>query len=495
MRNRLKFLGPVLHHLGSLLLVLSVLVLIPLFVQLFYMHIGHAETALFTYTLPALSALIMGLTLRRFSGTGNLRGKGAMLVCALAWICLSFFSALPFTIALGISYLDAYFEAVSGFTTTGITMLTGLDEMARSLLFWRALLQWLGGLGILTFFLLVVGAGGVSHRLFTAESHKIFSKRPAPSLQRTLKILWGIYSLFTVIIILLLIVVGVDIFDAVTHGLTCVATGGFSPYDANVAQFREAGYTNYAAIEYILILGMLLGGINFLIHFRVMTGGIQALWNNMEIRIFWLILILATFLVWSNHILHSVVSLETSSFRTSLFQVMSMATGTGYSTEYIGSDFFPSFSRLLFLLLMVIGGCVGSTTGGIKVLRIGVLFKLVQLHVKLIIWGDLSTNILVIDGEQVERGEARRVAAIFFAWILLLAIGSGITAFFAPHLGPLEAASGMFSALGNIGPCYISVQEMIELNPVIKITYIIGMLAGRLEILPIFMLFSRWTWR
>ncbi len=496
MRNRFGFLGPVFFYLGSLFMVLALLLLVPLVVCVLYLYRGYEDVSILSYLLPAALAFAVGLLMRSLAKSRRLSTKGAVLVCVLAWILLSLAAALPFVTALGISYLDAYFETVSGFTTSGITMLDGLDDMPRSILFWRAQLQWLRGLGILTFFLMVVGGGGASHSLFSAEAHKIFSRRPVPSLRRTLKILWGIYALFTALIAFLLLLAGAGPFDAAAHALTCIATGGFSPYDASIGHFGEAGYANYVFIEYIIIFGMLLGGINFLVHFRVLTGGLGALWNNLEMRLWWALLCGATLLVWINHRLHAVdAAASGSAFRTSLFQVMSMATGTGYSTEFIGSPFFPSFSRLLFLMFMVIGGCAGSTTGGIKVLRIAVLLKLVKSRIRSAIFGRRATNLMIIDGKSVESDEVQGVSAMFFSWIALLAVGAAITALFAPQYGPLEAASGMFSALGNIGPSYIPAGEMSELHPVVKLTYITGMLAGRLEILPVLMLFSRWTWR
>ncbi len=495
MRNRFEFLGPVFHYFGSLLIVLGGLLLIPVAVRQIYEHLGHAEVSTLCYIFPSGLSFTLGWLFKRWGRTAALSRKGAMLVCAMAWTFLSVIAAIPFVMALGVSYLDAYFETVSGFTTTGITMLTGLDGMPRSILFWRSLLQWLGGLGILTFFLMVIGGGGSSHRLFSAEAHKIFSKRPAPGIYHTLKILWGIYTLFTVLVMVLLFIAGASVFDAVVHAFTCISTGGYSPYDASIGYFKEAGYANYIAIEYIIILGMLLGGINFLIHFRVLTGGFNALWNNFEIRLWWVILGMGTFLVWFNHSMAFGFRDIESSFRTSLFQIVAIATTTGYGTEEIGGNFFPALSMQIFLILMIIGGCVGSTGGGIKVLRIGVLLKMVNRQVRRAILGNRTTNVLLVDGEDIDSEEITRIAALFFAWLSLLAVGAAITAIFAPYLGPLESASGMFSALGNIGPCYITVEEMTQLSPVIKITYIFGMLAGRLEILPILMLFNRWTWR
>jgi trk system potassium uptake protein TrkH len=182
------------------------------------------------------------------------------------------------------------------------------------------------------------------------------------------------------------------------------------------------------------------------------------------------------------------------SFRYTIFQVVSILTTTGFGTKDIGSDFFPALSKQLFLIMMVIGGCVGSTGGGIKVLRVAILNRLMFRELrKLRVSGKASSD-LVIDKEKVPDAEIHRIGALFFTWIALLAIGGGITALFSDQ-GSWESFSGMFSALGNIGPCYISVQHMIDIHPVVKVTYIFGMLAGRLEILPVMLLFSRKAWR
>jgi trk system potassium uptake protein TrkH len=182
-----------------------------------------------------------------------------------------------------------------------------------------------------------------------------------------------------------------------------------------------------------------------------------------------------------------------SSFRYTIFQVMSILTTTGFGTKDIGSNFFPALSKQLFLVMMVIGGCVGSTGGGIKVLRVAILNRLMFIELfKLRISGKASSD-LVIDKQIITHEESHRVGALFFTWVALLVIGGGITAFFSHH-SAWVSFSGMFSALGNIGPCYISVQEMIDIHPVVKLTYIFGMLAGRLEILPVLLLFSRKAW-
>ena len=492
MRKRLSNLLLIIEYLGALFWVFAVLLLVPLVPLLIYRRAGEHEVSAFTYVVPSLVSFGLGCALKWRRALPELRGSSSMLLCALGWVALSAVAAIPFSLGWGMSYLDAYFESVSGFTTTGITMLTGLDRMPKSLLFWRAFIQWLGGLGILTFFLLLISTSGSAHRLFTAESHKIFSKRPAPGLFSTLKILWSVYALFTLLIAGLLVWAGSSVFDAVAHAFTCLSTGGYSPYDASIGHYAANAeqYPHFVAIEYIIILGMVLGGTNFFIHYRVLKGGIRALWDNSEMRLWWGILAICTLLVATSHWMMSNAP-RCEAVRHSLFQVVSVATTTGFATKDI--NFYPPLAKQILLVLMVIGGCVGSTGGGIKVLRISVLFKMVDRQVRRIVHGRSAVTPVILDGERVDAEEIRRISALFFAWMVLLAIGGGITALLS-SLGPMEAASGMFSALGNIGPCYMSVKAMTELHPIIKVTYIIGMLAGRLEVLPLLLLFRRRAW-
>ena len=501
MRNRWQYFRPVLDYLGLLFWVAGGLLLVPLAVLAFCTGEGCAEASALDFVIPALFSLLLGVLLKWDLKLPALDTRRSMILCGLGWIAVSAVGAVPFCLALNVGYLDAYFETVSGFTTTGITMLGGLDVLPRSVLFWRAFIQWLGGLGILTFFLAILYTGGSAHRLFGAESHKVLARRPAPSLARSLRILWSIYVLFTLGVLLALILEGVSVFDAVAHSMTALSTGGYSPYDASIDAYRAAGHPHFVLIEYTLIVGMLLGGINFFAHYRWLRGDVRALWDGMEMRLWWAIVLGATALVMLDRFVKfgwpagaAAPGRVHQTFRDSLFQVVALVTTTGFATKDIATEHFPALSKQIFLVLMVIGGCVGSTGGGLKVFRVGVLGKMVYRQMKRLMYGPSVVHPLVVDGEAVEAEELRRIAALFFAWIALLAFGAGVTAMLSDH-GALPAASGMFSALGNIGPCYIPTPQMAELHPAIKIVYILGMLAGRLEILPLLLLFSRRTWR
>jgi trk system potassium uptake protein TrkH len=505
MRNGARYFRPILDYLGLLSWVFGLLMLVPLGYELVCCNPAEDPLRTAGFGIPAVLAVVLGAALKRNLRFPPLDERRAMLLIALGWIVVSAIGSLPLWLGLRISFLDAYFESVSGFTTTGITMLEGLDWLPTSILFWRSFIQWLGGLGILAFFLAVLYTGGSANRLFSAESHKVFSKRPAPGLFHTLRILWLIYAGLTALVAAALVLEGTTVFEAITHAMTALSTGGYSPFDASVGYFAEAGYRNAVLIEYTIIFGMLAGGINFLVHSRVLRGSVEALWTGMEMRLFWSIVVVATAIVMFDHMRvavgHGTAAIGDGGiqsvhdvFRASLFQVVSILTTTGFATRDIGSQYFPAASKQIFLILMVMGGCVGSTGGGVKVLRVGIMFRMIQRQLRRAVRGPASVQLVVVDGEPVEPEELRRVSALFFAWVALLVFGGLVTALLSEY-DALASASGMFSALGNIGPCYISGPDMVALHPVVKIVYTLGMLAGRLEIIPLLLLFTPRSWR
>jgi trk system potassium uptake protein TrkH len=379
-----------------------------------------------------------------------------------------------------------------------MTIFTNVEILPKCILFWRSLTQWIGGLGILTFFLVITFRSESTHfQLFSAESHKIDSARPTPSVLKTAVILWAIYALFTLSEVVVLKVLGVRLFDALCHSLTTMSTGGFSTFNTSIDYFRIAGYVHYKSIEYVTTFFMLLGGINFLLHYKILSGRFRDVGNNTELRYFLVIIALSIVLILFD--CHrqcpssSLANLE-KDFRRAVFTTVSLLTTTGYGTADINKHIFPVASKQLFLILMLIGGCVGSTGGGFKVLRIIILFKAFKNQLKRLILPQKALSEVVIDHEILPGSEFTRVAGLFFGWIFLIMIGNIIGALFG-NLGGLEALSGMFSAVGNIGPCYMSVDQISQLPAIVKITYIFGMLAGRLEILPVLLIFNAKAWK
>lgn len=505
MRNRFDTLNVVFNTLGSILIVLGIFLLFPLVVLLILDHDGRWLTNLLAFVIPSVLAFSCGIALRSVFRPGSVNSYGAMLVCSLGWLGFSALGALPFVIGINATYLDGFFEAMSGFTTTGITMFTGLDQMPKCILFWRSMTQWIGGLGILTFFLAVTYRGGSAHMLFGAESHKIGMERPVPGLFHTLKILWSIYAGFTIAIVVGLYLVSMPLFDSICHSFTALSTGGFSPHDASIDHYRLAGFVHFAWMEYILVIGMLMGGTNFLVHYRVLRGNFRSLFNNIEMKYWWsLILFFVAVILIERFAASQSLPIFTGgsagffgaveeNFRYVLFQVVSILTTTGFGTRDIGGTFFGHVARQLFLVMMVIGGCVGSTGGGIKVFRISILVKLIQREVLRLRIPSQAVSTIIIDKKPVDANEIYRVSALFFTWMVLLVVGGMITAMLS-NFDSYSSFSGMFSALGNIGPCYIPTNAMGGLHPIVKIVYIFGMLAGRLEILPVLLIFSRKVW-
>ncbi len=465
--------------------------LVPIFI--------YREFALIkVFLVPSLLSLAIGLMLRTYVRPGVARYLQSLLVCGMGWIVLSLFACVPFWLGAGMSFLDAYFETISGITTTGITLFTDIESLQKSVLFWRGFIQWLGGLGILTLFLAITFSSDNTYfRLFSAESHKVEASRPSPSIYKTVVILWGIYAAFTIFEVLALQMLGVGLFDAVCHSLTTLSTGGFSTFDASVDHFRREGYSNYRAIEYVMTFFMVLGGMNFLLHYKAITGNLRDVRRNPEFRWFISIILVATLLMMADHYRRfsgsSTMSLE-SVFRNSIFTVVSLLTTTGFGTTDINAPFFSAMSKQIFLVLMLIGGCVGSTGGGIKVFRIMILLKAFTLQIVKARLPRKAVTGIVIDHSIFPPREFARITGLFSGWLLLIFIGGLITAF-CTNLGGFESVSGMFSAVGNIGPCYISVKQMSEFPAIVKLTYMFGMLAGRLELLPVLLIFNLRAWK
>jgi len=517
MRNRFAQLRPVLGYVGTVLMVFSGIVLLPLLVLFFSGQTDPEEVVPNVFLIPAAASFAVGFAFHHIGKAHALNTSQSMLVTVFGWLAVPAVGALPYWLmkvpsraaavrdAAGIansahvSFLDAFFESMSGLTTTGMTMFAGLEYLPKSILFWRSLTEWVGGLGILSFFILVLFSAGAAHTLYGAESTKIFSRRPVPGIFNTVKVLWTIYAGFTLVAFAAFWVEGVGFFDAMNLALTTISTGGFAPYDANAGYYARnaALYPHYKAIEYTIIIGMLAGSISFLVHFRLFRGNVSALWNTSEMRMWWYVLVAATVLVMydaTNHGLFTSRADVEDKFRTALFQTTSIFTTSGFNTKDLAhQSIFSSLSRQVFLLLMVIGAAAGSTSSGIKLSRVVLLGKAVARELHAAVCPHRAVKPFVLDGETIESDEVIRTAGVVFAWIALVAAGGIVTAIFS-DVGALESLSAMASAAFNVGPCFITNTALMHLHPVIKVTYILGMLAGRLEILPVLLVFNRRAW-
>ena len=487
-------ISTILNVLGSLTLVMAGLLLLPIIFAVAIKEYGVIDS----FLISAGIALVVGALLYFPFKHYRVQFKESMLICGMAWILLCIFAALPFFFETDKSFLDCYFETGSGFTTTGITIYTNIEALDKTIILWRSFTQWLGGLGIITFFLAItVSSGSSFSHLLSAESHKIDSARLTPSVKKTAMILWGVYLGLSVLQVITLMFFGMSLFDSVNHTMTALSTGGFSPYDSSINYYRLNGYEHYKAIEYTLTFFMFLGGMNFVLHYKFLKRRFKEYFGNRELQVFFLIVVVTTGLIILDIFIRT-YSLGSysgeESFRKTIFTVVSIITTTGFGTEDINSVYFPGFAKQIFLLLMIIGGCIGSTAGGIKVQRTIILSSLFLRQIKRLRLPRTALSYVKYQGELVTLPELQRIAGLFTGWLLFLAFGGFITAFFT-DLTAWQSFSGMFSAMGNIGPCFFDVDTMSDLPGVVKVTYIIGMLAGRLEILPILLIFSPKAWK
>lgn len=489
-------LNTIIYYLSYLLFLLAPILIIPLILSLVYAEGNQLYKG---YYFSILFSLITAFILKAITNKKNLKINltTAMLLCASSWIIISLFGSFPFIVGINKSFIDAFFESTAGFTSAGLTVFTGLDLMPKSIIFWRSLMQFLGGLGILTFFLLIsTRAGGETWQFFSAEGHKFNVSRPVPNIFRTVKILWMIYIFFIIAETIILKFLGLSLFDALTHSFTTISTGGFSNYDQSIAHFALNGYQNYIAIEYVITFFMFLGGVNFLLHYRLFTGNYKSILDNGEFRTYTKI-ILYSAVILSAVIIILNTAVDNSAeeiFRKSLFQLTAILTTTGFSTENIASNFFPAAAKMFFLILMLIGGSVGSTSGGIKVMRVKILAGLFKRDIKKIYYPPRSVLPVTVDKQILDKNEVFKLSGIFAFWLFLIAAGGIIIALFS-DLTAWESYTTMFSALGNIGPTFITAEELASLSPVIKIVNIIGMIAGRLEIIPLIILLNPKAWK
>jgi len=481
-----------LHYLGVVLVAFSVLQMAPLIVSAIF-----NETVRFPmriYVLPAAIAAGLGVGLIAVFRPRILSSGSAMAIGALGWFVLSLVGAIPFWLALDIPYINALFETVSGFTTTGVTILNGLELLPKSLLLWRGMTQWIGGLGIFTLFLLVIREGGQRHVLLGAEAHKARSERFAPGVFSSLRILWLVYGGLTTVCALCLWAEGLSPFDAAVHALTTLSTGGFSTYDDSIAHFASAGIGHAVAIEYTILGFMLLGGTSFLVHWGAVRRRWRAVWRNTELRV-WLALLLcaAAWVIIGDRGRIGEIGIH-EHVRRSLFHVVSIATTSGFTLHELSSPWFSPLSTQVFFVLMIVGGCVGSTAGGLKVRRVAMLGRLLHRELRDVSRSPREANPLTFDRQIVAPPEMNRTVAISMAW--MLSIGAIWAAMLLlSKLGAWESLSMSVSFVSNIGPSAVDGATLAGLGPGVKLCGILAMVAGRLEILPFLLIFSRRVWR
>ena len=452
--------------------------------------IDSEEHSIWPMALSVLLTFIAGLLLfllNRKYDQRNISIKEGYLIVALTWLSMSFFGALPFYFSGYFpSFTDAFFESISGFTTTGASILSDIEALPRSLLFWRSTTHWLGGMGIIVLTLAILpilGVGGM--QLFVAEAPGSTPSKLHPRMHDTAKRLWGIYILFTLLQCFLLMLGGMDFFHSINHAFSTMATGGFSTQNDSIA-----GYSAY--IQYVIIVFMILAGISFAMHYYLLKGYFKKVLGNEELRFYFAVMVIFTaVLTTAIHVLHH-VGLE-EAFRQSLFQTVAIATTTGFVTtnylEWNGSLWF------LIFLLMFTGGCIGSTGGGIKMIRLLVLFKNTRLELKRLLH-PMAIIPLRLNNRTVPKSIITNFLAFFLIYILIFMIGAAIMSAYGLDFESSVGAS--IATIGNIGPAIGSVgpvDNYAHIPTGAKWILSFFMLLGRLELFTILLLFSPSFWK
>jgi trk system potassium uptake protein TrkH len=456
-----------LHVLGLIMATFSLTILLPIpFCLLF----GEMDL-IPMFLAPAILGLALGCLAHGLTPSGELSLYQAMRVSAISWALLPLLAMIPIMLAGKMHWLSAYFEAMSGLTATGLTMFADVEALPRSLLLWRSLLEWFGGMGVIVLFLSILARPGVlASRLYASEARR---ERIRPSVVGTVRRIWWIYILYTALGAILFHLAGMPIFDAINHSMTAIATGGFSTKNGSLAHYGNP------LIEAVGILMMALGATSFSVHYGLLVRGENPLRNPEVVA---MLALLAIFVPSIAACLLAYSSMGVpDALRFSLFESVSALSGTGFTIGplYGQAKVYNGFTKLLLTILMVIGGGYGSTSSAIKLFRLVLAIKYIRWALKKELFPSIALPLKIGDRE-VEIDEVLESFRLMFLYIALLAIGAAIMAAFGFEIG--DSLFECASAQGNVG---LSVGITSEaLPPIPKLVLIVEMWVGRLEILP-----------
>jgi trk system potassium uptake protein TrkH len=478
-------LSVILRTFGVLFLLFSTTLLPPIAISLYY---DDGELERFSITFGISLVLGAAFWLPFYHRPAHIRSRDGFVIVALMWSAMGLLGAVPFMLALDASFADAFFESVSGYTTTGATVFVGLDQMSESILFYRQEIQWLGGIGVIVLaiaLLPMLGIGGM--QLYKAETPGPYKdERLTPRITRTARNVCGVYILLTAICALCYWLAGMTLFDAVGHSFSTLATGGYSPHDASIAYF------NSPLIETVAIVFMLIGGISFNAHFVAWrTLQLQRYGQDSQTRVFMITVLIATVATTAVLVLTRAYPTATQSFRHGLFEVASVITTTGFSL----ADFsqWPLALPVLLTFIGFIGGCAGSTSGGIKVIRFMILGKQAAVHVHKLIHPQAVRRIK-IDGHVVSDAVIESVGSFFAIYVGAFAVF--MTLAMMDGMDQVSAFGAVAACLNNVGPGLGTVATtFLGVSDQSKIVFAVAMLFGRLEIFTFLVLLTPAFWR
>ena len=470
------------YILAKMLGVEAILLLLPALVSLIY---GEFSGVYFLIPSGILIVIYLLVGMKK-PEKRTIYGKEGMVIVASAWILWSLFGALPFTISGSIpSYLDAFFETVSGFTTTGSSILTDVEALPQGMLFWRSFTHWIGGMGVLVFVMVLTTLDKKnSMYLMRAEVPGPEKDKLVPRTMSTARILYGMYLGLTLIEVILLLLGGMNMFDSLIHAFGTAGTGGFSNYAASVGHFDSA------YIDGVISIFMILFGVNFNLYFFLLIRDFKPVWKNEELRAYLGIILAAVAVITLN--ISGQYPNPLKAFRYALFQVASIITTTGYATADYNA--WPMLSQCILLMLMVIGACASSTGGGIKVSRFLMVLKCIKREIKQMVHPK-SISIIRVNDKKMGADVLRSLYVYLMAYAGIV-VGS-VLIVSNDNLDFGTTFSSVLATLNNIGPGIADVGPVgsfAEFSPLSKIVFCFDMLAGRLEIFPFLMLFTASAW-
>lgn len=466
----------VFNILGRFLQVYAALIFIPVILSFYY---SEPVDVAYIFLISSSIALILGTLLQKYGERTELSIKDGLVATVLGWVMACLFGGMPFLLYM--SPVDAFFEASAGLTTTGMSIVGNPQIFHESVLFWRGFMQWIGGLGILTFFIAIVReSGGISRKLFTVESHKTDPGSVRPSLFKSIVSLWKVYALLTLGMMVIYYLLDATPLEAVVHGFTVISTGGFSTFADSIAGFNSLG------IEAVTILFMLIGGTNFVLIYALMKGNPKGFMKNTEFKVYRNLFALISILFILEFMRSGFEGIEL--IVTSLFHAASFLTSAGYTTESILA--FSAFLQFFLIGVMFVGGSLGSTSGGFKIFRVKVLYELVKTRMRSYSLPETAINEVKIDREIVDNQAIRTISVIFFLWISVIFLATSAI-MLLEDVSLMGALSGTVSASSNMGPVFMEAEQYHQFNPISKIIWSFTMLAGRLEMIPLLAIFNR----
>ena len=470
--------------LGMVLIAQACLMVLPVIVDLIYQ-----EGLYDSYLIVIGICLVLGYVLTRKKARMNSYfAKDGMIAVGIAWVVVSFFGGLPFCLSGEIpSFVDCFFEAVSGFTTTGSSILTEVENLKHATLFWRSFTHWIGGMGILVFILaLLPKSNDRDMHIMRAEAPGPTIGKLVPRMRQSAMILYAMYMGLTVIQVILLVIGKMPLFDALCNTFGTAGTGGFAIKNTSIGAYNNAYY------EVIITIFMILFGVNFNMYYFLLIKDFKQVFKNEELRTYLGIILVSITCITLNIL--SMYNFDVlKSIRLASFQVGSIITTTGYSScDY---SVWPQFSKMIIFLLTVCGASAGSTGGGVKVSRLLIIVKKIKLDIQKLLHPQ-KVEAITMDGKVVDTEVVNQIMAYFCSFIIIVGVLLFLVSF--DNFDFETTFSAVLTTLGNVGPGMAKVGPMgnfADFSPFSKLVLCFDMLAGRLEIFPFLMLFTAPAWR